>query len=78
MSFSFDEKIDFIDYCQNTLNLGTQCVSHSTLTHSVHNLYKKEKEIYKLFRAFDGRVSVSVNILSDYWQMHSYIGIAYN
>ena len=42
--FNFDEKIDFINYCQKTLNSSAFRVPRATFTHIHFNLYKKSKK----------------------------------
>ena len=49
LSFSFGEKIGFVNYCQNALNLSAKRVLRTTLTHTLHSLYKKgKKELQKI------------------------------
>lgn len=63
LSFSFDEKLGFVDHCQNVLNPVARCISHSTRTCAVHNLYRKGKEdLQNSFQSFDGCVSICFDI----------------
>lgn len=64
MSFSFGKKSWFSWLLSKRLESRCQCIPRTTLTHVVYNLFKKGKIVLqKLFRAFDGRVS----IYSDIW-----------
>ena len=66
LSFNFGEKVDFVNYCQKTLNLSACRVPKTTLTRTLFNLYKKVKKKIKYFKNFDGRVA----ICSDIWSNH--------
>ena len=43
LSFSFAEKLGFINYCQSALNPVAKCVFTTTLTCTEHKIYKKKK-----------------------------------
>ena len=72
-------KVDFINYCQKTLNPSASRVPRPTLTRTLLNLYKKnKKDLVKYFKNLDGRIVICSNIWSDYWQLHSYMGVITN
>ena len=48
LSFSFSEKLCFVNYGQRALNPQAKCVDRNTLKCTLFNLYKKEKRITKI------------------------------
>ena len=46
LSFSFGEKVDFINYCRRALNPATCRVLRTTLTRSLNDIYKRDKWKY--------------------------------
>ena len=44
LPFSFDEKVDFVNYCQRALNLTACYVPKTTLTSIIFDLYKKKEK----------------------------------
>ena len=73
LPFGFGEKVGFVNYCQNALNLAMQRVPRSILTHALNAIYKKEKKnrVKTFFNQFQGRVS----ICADNFGSHSYMGV---
>ena len=49
LHFSFDEKVDFVNYCQRALNPSTYRVLRTTLTRTLFDLYKKRKKRFDKF-----------------------------
>jgi len=49
LSFSFGEKLGFINYCKTALNPQGTRVPRTTLTRTLHKLYKKEKKLQDFF-----------------------------
>ena len=53
--FNFGKKVDFINYCQKTLNSSASRVPRSSHALIPFNLYKKnKKDLVKYFKNFDG------------------------
>ena len=76
LSFSIGEKVGFVDYCQNALNPAAKRVPRTTLTRTVHKLYKNgKKELQTLFNNCNGRVAICSDVWSDHWNVLSYMGI---
>ena len=46
LPFNFGEKVDFISYCQRTLNPSACRVPRTTLTHATFYFCKKGKKIW--------------------------------
>ena len=49
LPFNFGEKVDFVNYCQRTLNLSACRVPRTTFTCILFDLYKKGKKFDKFF-----------------------------
>ena len=49
LPFSFGEKVDFVNYCQRTLNPTTCRVPRIIFTHILFYLYKKRKKDLIIF-----------------------------
>ena len=53
LSFNFGEKIGFVNYCQNALNLCAKRIPRITLKRTLYKLYSKEKkELHQFFFKF--------------------------
>ena len=63
LPFIFDEKIGFINYCQQALNLVACRVSRTTLTETLQHIYEKEK---RKLEKYNNRVSICADIWSDH------------
>ena len=67
LPFNFGEKVDFVNYCQKTLNSSACRVPIPTLTRTLFNLYRKsKKKLIKYFKNYDCRVVICSDIWSDH------------
>ena len=64
LSFSFCEKVGFVNYIQKVLNPSAYRVSRSIFTRTLFNLYKKKskKDLIKYFKNYDSRVTICSDI----------------
>jgi hypothetical protein len=68
LSFSFGEKVGFVNYCQNALNPSAKRIPRNTLKREIYVQYKKgKKELRNMFYMMNGRVSICSDIWSDHW-----------
>ena len=44
LSFSFGERVGFVNYCQKALNPAACCVPRATLTLTLEKIYEKVKK----------------------------------
>ena len=76
LSFSFGERVGFINYCRRALNPAACRVPRTTLTSTLKKIYLKEKKkLERLFEKYNGRVSVCADIWTDHWKSHLYLGV---
>ena len=76
LSFSFGERVGFVNYCRKALNPAACRVPRATLTLTLEKIYEKEKKkLEKYFEKYNSRVSVCADIWTDHWRSHSYIGV---
>jgi len=79
LSFSFDQKLGFRDYCSNALNPAFKQVERYSLKKSVIKFYRDRKRgLTVLFANLNSRISIYSDIWFDQWQTHSYIGVTYH
>ena len=67
LSFSFGEKIDFVNNCQQALNHSTYHVLITTFTHTLLIFIKKENNFDNFFLK---KIIGHVFIYSDIWSDH--------
>ncbi|KAL5856117.1 hypothetical protein ACOSQ4_005919 [Xanthoceras sorbifolium] len=76
LSFSFGEKLGFLNYCHTALNPDACRVPRNIVIRTMFDIYKKEKRaLVKYFKNYGGRVSVCTDIWYDHWQQHAYLAV---